>query len=546
LTRHSIKPLGLVVRDWLGDPQLARCSLEARGLWIDLLCLMHEGTPYGHLTIAGRPMTHRDIASALRRSPRQILRILQELDDAGVLGLTNLHAGAGTHADATDASNTLPITAAKNGAFNCLFSRRMVRDAHVRSVRSAAGAKGGNPLLRKSSASHRAPVAPATTASPPQDLVIHSASVLDNQTVNQRGYPSPAPNPAGQPRGVPAGHTSDLLGATPADAGMACPHDAILSLYEATLPMLPKLLRKSWLDSSGARALAARWASGVVKRAGTEGKLPAWMSYASEADGLVAWRAFFERVAASELLTGKRGSWKADLRWLVNRTNFEKVLEGRYFDSPYSRVSPTLEQFLKAYPRRGEDPAAVAVVWNTLKLDGQIEGVLTALRAWCACEQWTADGGRFVPAATRWLKARSFESQPPAPSTVTDFPARRAPARSNGALWAEPNCQSTHPDITGDWRVIRFPGGLYLLSEDAIVFDAQAQRAQSLLAPFYAHGRIADMARPPERVRLMVESYRRGQLIKPDVPLRDDELPLFPPDTVAITSQQPLFITGDA
>lgn len=35
--------------DWLKDPCLRRCSLAARGLWIDLLCLMWESQPRGVL-----------------------------------------------------------------------------------------------------------------------------------------------------------------------------------------------------------------------------------------------------------------------------------------------------------------------------------------------------------------------------------------------------------------------------------------------------------------------------------------------------------------
>ena len=35
-------------RDWRGDQALRLVSLHARGLWIELLCVMHEATPYGH------------------------------------------------------------------------------------------------------------------------------------------------------------------------------------------------------------------------------------------------------------------------------------------------------------------------------------------------------------------------------------------------------------------------------------------------------------------------------------------------------------------
>lgn len=37
--------------DWLRSTDLRSCSVGARGLWIDMICLMHEGTPYGHLKV---------------------------------------------------------------------------------------------------------------------------------------------------------------------------------------------------------------------------------------------------------------------------------------------------------------------------------------------------------------------------------------------------------------------------------------------------------------------------------------------------------------
>ena len=36
--------------DWLHDTGLRACSLAARGLWIDIVCFMHQAEPYGHLT----------------------------------------------------------------------------------------------------------------------------------------------------------------------------------------------------------------------------------------------------------------------------------------------------------------------------------------------------------------------------------------------------------------------------------------------------------------------------------------------------------------
>jgi hypothetical protein len=46
--------------DWRADPMLRVCSIGARGLWIELLALMHESERYGHLLVNGKqPTDHR-------------------------------------------------------------------------------------------------------------------------------------------------------------------------------------------------------------------------------------------------------------------------------------------------------------------------------------------------------------------------------------------------------------------------------------------------------------------------------------------------------
>ncbi len=39
--------------DWLKDPAVRSLPLEARGLWIDLLCIMHESDRRGYLELNG-------------------------------------------------------------------------------------------------------------------------------------------------------------------------------------------------------------------------------------------------------------------------------------------------------------------------------------------------------------------------------------------------------------------------------------------------------------------------------------------------------------
>ena len=101
--------------DWRKDMALQSCSVAARGLWIDMLCIAHECEPYGHLTVNGKPMTAAQIGRHTGLTERECAKLVAELEEAGVVSRTD------------------------EGA---LYSRRMVRDEDLRN-RRAEGGKGG-------------------------------------------------------------------------------------------------------------------------------------------------------------------------------------------------------------------------------------------------------------------------------------------------------------------------------------------------------------------------------------------------------------------
>lgn len=109
--------------DWMKDPLLRCVSHCARGLWIDMLCLMHESDRRGFLQLPnGEPMSEVHIARMTGIPPEEVSRLLTELDSSGVYSRTE----RGT-----------------------IYSRRMARDESKRVKCKEAGKLGGNPKLQK-------------------------------------------------------------------------------------------------------------------------------------------------------------------------------------------------------------------------------------------------------------------------------------------------------------------------------------------------------------------------------------------------------------
>lgn len=106
--------------DWLNDAALRMVSVGARGLWIEMLCLMHQGSEYGYLKVNHKVIHPANLARMCGASFSETEGWLEELESAGVFSRDE--AG-------------------------CIYSKRMVRDEEIRQKRAAGGCKGGNPAL---------------------------------------------------------------------------------------------------------------------------------------------------------------------------------------------------------------------------------------------------------------------------------------------------------------------------------------------------------------------------------------------------------------
>lgn len=164
--------------DWLSDKNLKLVPRDARSFLIDLMAIMHEAEPYGHLLLGGRPPSVDELAAITGDDPRLVLKMLHKLLTSSVV---------------------------KTNEAGVIYSTRMVRD-HEKSLKyQEAGARGGNPALKRSVKLGGKPKSQRVN---PQDKLIAIAR-------EEEGYPSGNPSssravsptaqpPEGAAAGLPA------------------------------------------------------------------------------------------------------------------------------------------------------------------------------------------------------------------------------------------------------------------------------------------------------------------------------------------------------
>lgn len=109
--------------DWRKDTGVQSLDFFTRGVWFEILCLMHESERRGILTLNGKAMPEDALARLLGLDKQILTTTLTTLLTHGVASLED-----------------------ETGALMC---RRMVRDENLRQVRKNAGKMGGNPVLVK-------------------------------------------------------------------------------------------------------------------------------------------------------------------------------------------------------------------------------------------------------------------------------------------------------------------------------------------------------------------------------------------------------------
>ncbi|NYH24675.1 hypothetical protein [Paraburkholderia bryophila] len=127
--------------DWRKDPGVQALGFHDRGVWFEILCIMHESSERGVLLLNGLPMPTQALANILGLDIQILNQTLTNLTTYGVAKVR--------HAD------------------GALYSKRMVADENLCQIRREAGKKGGNPALLN-----------------------QKSNQADNQAVNQTATPS--------------------------------------------------------------------------------------------------------------------------------------------------------------------------------------------------------------------------------------------------------------------------------------------------------------------------------------------------------------------
>lgn len=151
--------------DWDTDKGLRSCSFAAQGLWMRLLCVMHDADPVGHLVVNGRAPSIRQIVDMCGGTAREVTKLMHELEANGVFSRTTVG--------------------------NIIYNRRMVKDAALSDAGRHWGKRGGNPILTKTEPKNR-PKEEGKGVNPPT----YPGAITEG--VNHPGYPGALTEGVGQ------------------------------------------------------------------------------------------------------------------------------------------------------------------------------------------------------------------------------------------------------------------------------------------------------------------------------------------------------------
>ncbi len=133
--------------DWTGDVALQSCSLAAQGLWINILCRLHNSPVYGKFLLEQNSSKNKTEGSNLlvikgEKLARVVGRPLQEIEPL-----------------IEELLEACVMREAESGEY---YSKRMIEDEELREIRAKAGSLGGQKTQgfaqAKNEANHQAKI----------------------------------------------------------------------------------------------------------------------------------------------------------------------------------------------------------------------------------------------------------------------------------------------------------------------------------------------------------------------------------------------------
>lgn len=123
--------------DWTSNPNLRRCTFAEKGIWLEVMCLMHDQAEYGVLRW---PL--KEIAETVKCRTAE----LQGLIRKGVLkGDDKALAEPYIYVPRSGRKDGDPVTLVPIQAGPVWYSSRMVKDEYVRTIRAESSANGVSP-----------------------------------------------------------------------------------------------------------------------------------------------------------------------------------------------------------------------------------------------------------------------------------------------------------------------------------------------------------------------------------------------------------------
>ena len=139
--------------DWLAESGLRLCSLESRGLWMEMMCIMFKAQVRGNLTVNSKQIQSKQLAKIVGADEQQVKGCIDELEKWNIFS---------RHDD------------------NTIYNRRMynesIRKRKLHEARVEAGRKGGKSKIpSKNEAKGASPTpTPSSTPTPKSNTLVEN------------------------------------------------------------------------------------------------------------------------------------------------------------------------------------------------------------------------------------------------------------------------------------------------------------------------------------------------------------------------------------